>query len=52
MTEGCSKLTDQQRQSSAHQIWVVFSAARSVGCLRTAVVHGDWDWLCRWHCRL
>jgi len=32
------------------QIWVVFSAARSVGCLRTEVVHSDWDWLWRWHC--
>ena len=45
MTEGCSKLPDhQQRRSSARQIWVVFSAARSVGYLRTEVVHGNWDW--------
>ena len=38
--EGCCKLPDQQRRSSARQIWVVFSAARSVGYLRTEVVHG------------
>ena len=43
--------TSKGDRSSARQIWVVFSAARTVGCLRTEVVHGDWDWLWRWHCR-
>ena len=38
--EGCSKLPGQQKRSSARQIWVAFSAARSVGYLRTEVVHG------------